>query len=156
METETCGGRARCTSCSSSHADWPIHAPVVINICTCKRVLQQGKFGTRFSPASESGRAREFVQVHDRVVGSPSAFAKPANTYSCTFGGTVRVLGHWAEWWPPSPCFRCAVLKRMTTGSRAAHLLMRTITACLRESGRAGCQQKQAVNFLCMRQAVNP
>lgn len=32
-------------------ADWPIQAPVVINICICKRVLQLGKFGKRFSPA---------------------------------------------------------------------------------------------------------
>lgn len=32
-------------------ADWPIQAPVVINICMCKRVLQLGKFGRRFSPA---------------------------------------------------------------------------------------------------------
>lgn len=60
------------------------------------------------------------------------------------------------DWWPPSPSFCCAVLKRMTTGSRAAHLLMGTITARPRKSGRTGCQQKQAVNFLCMRQAVNP
>lgn len=117
VETGTCGGSGRCTSCSSSHADWPMHAPVVINICTCKRELRQGKFGRRFSPApcirKQEGAGVCAANTHTFTFTfrlcvltlQRLTFAKPANPYSCTFGGTAGVLGHWVEWWPPSPFF---------------------------------------------------
>lgn len=62
VETATCGGREReMHKLFHQPADWPIQAPVVINICICKRVLRLGKFGRRFSP--ENSRVFGFVSL---------------------------------------------------------------------------------------------
>ena len=68
-----------------------IHAPVVINICTCKRVLRQEKFGRCFSPAPYI-RAGHAGHTHTHTLAKPVITQLHFWRHGCwtgTLGGMV-------------------------------------------------------------------